>query len=144
MGDIIPQQTVAVPIFHNDTLYRGYEFLLTKAVISEILSSTQMKVASIERADSILAGRITKIEQSTVTKDKNRVATELDITVFLEIEWKERSTGNPILSKTSLSETVEIKASRGQTLEDAITEALKRLARYVIYTMEHPYWQQNS
>lgn len=138
MGDIIPQQTVAVPIFHNDTLYRGYEFLLTKAVISEILSSTQMKVASIERADSILAGRITKIEQSTVTKDKNRVATELDITVFLEIEWKERSTGNPILSKTSLSETVEIKASRGQTLEDAITEALKRLARYVIYTMEHP------
>ena len=144
MGDIIPHQSIAVPIFHNETLYRGYEFLLSKAVVSEILTNTQLKVTSVERADSVLTGKITKIQQNTITKDENRLATELDITVFLELEWKERETGKPLLPKTSISETVEIKASRGQTLEDAITEALKRLARFVIYAMEHPYWQKPS
>ncbi len=144
MGDIISQQTIAVPVFHNETLYRGYEFLLSKAVVSEILTNTQLKVVSVDRADSILTGKITKIEQNTVTKDENRLATELDITVYLEIEWKERETGKEILPKTPIAETVEVIAGRGQSLEAAITEALKRLARFVIYTMEHPYWKKTA
>jgi hypothetical protein len=51
-------KTVAVPIFVNNTYYRGIEFNLTKAVINQLESRTPYKVAPKERADTILEGQI--------------------------------------------------------------------------------------
>lgn len=142
IGDVIPQQSIAVPIFHNETLYRGYEFALTKAVISEIFTNTALHVVETDVADTILAGTIKTVAATTVTKDVNRVATRLDVTVAVEIEWKDRKTGKILVPKTTLAETVEAIANRGQTIDSAVSDALRRLARLIIYRMEHPYWEK--
>ena len=144
VGDILKDQTIAVPIFHNNTLYRGYEFFLSDALISELLANTSLKVVHSSRAETILYGTITKIRQKTIIKDENRLATNLDVMVEVNIEWKDKSTNKSIIPSTSLSETIEVSVQAGQDLNKAITEALRKLARKVIYQMEHPYWKKNQ
>ncbi len=142
IGSILPNETIAVPIFHNETLYRGYEFFLTDAVVSEILTTTPLQVVSKNQADSWLKGTIRKLEQQTVTKDEERRATELDITIYVEITWYDKFDKIRLASKR-VAETTQVK-SNGQNLDSAITEALRKLGRKIVATLEHPYWPKEK
>ena len=139
-GDILPAKTISVPIFQNKTLYRGYEFLLSKSVISQLMTSTPLHVTNTARAETMLTGTITEIRQKTVTKDEDRRATELDVNVTVEIEWKDLQNDKYILAKTRVSESMDVVVSIGETVENSITEALKKIARKIVSKMEHPYW----
>lgn len=141
MGDLIPERTIGIPIFKNKTLYRGYEFTLTTAVEKEILTQTQLQILSPNNADTILKGTITEIQATTVEKDKNKRAIRLDVHVTVLIEWYDKTTQRNILPSTKISDTVEAIVSQGESTEDAISEGLSKIARRIVYAMEHPFWQ---
>src|SRR5688572_6247481 len=63
-------RTVAVPIFTNKTFYRGVEFHLTKAIVSNLEAQTPYKVVPRDRADTMLEGEITKIRARTISDDR--------------------------------------------------------------------------
>jgi hypothetical protein len=142
MGNLLPQgiHTVAVPVFGNDTLYRGYEFSLTEAVIAEILNLTSLQIATVARADTLLDASIERIAQSTIAKDENRLATRLDITITVHITWRDLRTGKNIVPARKIAETVEINTTQGETLDNAIGQGLRKLARLIVYALEDPYW----
>lgn len=145
MGSLTPHhvQSIAVPIFHNKTLYREFEFSLTEAVIKEILTGTNLRVASLERADSVLKGSIVQVAQSTVTKDESRLATQFDVSITVEVVWEDLRTGEVLLPLQNVSETIEVYAERGESFETAVLLALGKLARAIVYTMESPALLQN-
>lgn len=138
VGGLMPHgiETVAVPIFKNQTLYRGYEFSLTWAVGAEILTQTPLRLTSASYADTILDGEIVRIRQNTVTKDENRLATQLDVVLTVAVEWKDQRSGKPILPRQILSETMEIATARGENVQQALNQALRKLARRIVYMLE--------
>ena len=140
-GSLTPYgiKTVAVPIFQNDTLYRGYEFLLTKAIITEIATRTSLHPTARDAAETMLVGNITSIRQSTVIKDENRQATQFDVTIAVNILWTDTRTGKPIVPAQTLAETVQVTTDRGENFENALIQALRKLARSIVYTLESPY-----
>lgn len=140
MGSLTPDhvRTIAVPIFHNRTLYRDWEFVLTGAVIQQILTGTNLRVTSTDSADTVLIGEITRVGQSTVTKDETRLATQFDVSISVNVEWQDRRTGKAIYPKREISESMHVFADRGENFQTAVQVAVAKLARSVVYSLERP------
>lgn len=143
VGDILPERTIAVPIFHNATLYRGYELSLTRVVISDLLTTTPLRVVSQSDADTVLYGTIHKIQQFTISKDESRQAIELDVVVETQIRWVKKD-GTEILPARMISETMHVQVQQGQTVANAIGNSLHKLSRKIVANLEHPYWEKNT
>ena len=58
--------SVYVPVFDNRTFRRGLEFDLTRAVTTEILHKSDLRIASRNRADTELIGEIVDIDEQVV------------------------------------------------------------------------------
>ena len=73
-------QTVAIPVFENQTFRRGVEADVTKAVVSEVHARTPMRVVE-HGADLVVRGTITKIEEDTVSLQGSQVIRESSLLV---------------------------------------------------------------
>lgn len=96
-------RTVYVPIFGNQTFYRGWEFELTRAVIREIESKTPYKVASSpDGADSELIGNITRITKTLINANQLNEVREAQTILSAEIVWRDLRPGQQgqLLSST--------------------------------------------
>lgn len=140
MGSLISPgiNSVAIPVFRNQTLYRNFEFTLSEAVIKEVLTATNLRVMPSDRADTVLNGKILKMRQSTVIKNEKRLSTQFDINITVEIEWKDQRTGKMIIRPKRLSHTIQVFAERGENFQTAAVLALGKLARTIVYSMENP------
>lgn len=87
-------RTVYVPIFANQTFYRGWEFELTRALIREIESKTPYKVTSNpEQADSELIGKITSITKALINANQLNEVRESQVIMNVEIMWRDLRPG---------------------------------------------------
>jgi len=99
-------KSVAVPIFDNRTIYRDVEFDLTEALIKEIELRTPYKVIKTGKADTVLQGTITKVRQDLITRDRvGGLAESLDVTVTINFEWRNQSTGEIIRDRRGFQTT---------------------------------------
>lgn len=141
-------QTVYVPVFQSTSLRPGLGERLTEAVIKEIELRTPYKVVgSLDRADSILTGRITSETKRTVVEnrydDPREVATRLQV----EVQWidqrgrvltPEESIPVPPELSTVVAETTLV-PEVGQSLATAQQAAIQRLAMQIVGMMESPW-----
>lgn len=87
--------TVRVPIFKNETFYRGLEFQLTEAVIREIELRTPYKVVSAgEPADTELTGTIKAFNKNLVIPDQLNLVRQTETTLAVEVVWKDLRPGH--------------------------------------------------
>lgn len=130
-------KTVAVPIWRNDTFRRQLEFRLTEAIDKNIEARSPYRLASRNRADSILTGRIIHVTENVLT---NRFATNLpqesQITIAVDFTWKDLRNGKILLRRKSFSTTSAEIPQIGQQLSDAEQIAVERLARAIVNQME--------
>ena len=63
-------RSIAVPIFRNRTLRRGFEFTLADALRREILQRTHLRLADPDEADAILQGEILTVKEGVLIKVK--------------------------------------------------------------------------
>ena len=90
--------TVHVPIFKNRTYVRGVEFQLTEAVIKEIESKTPWKVVNDPNsADAELLATIITMPKRVITNNQLREVREGEITLGVEVVWRNCRTGQPVL-----------------------------------------------
>lgn len=95
-------QTVAVPIFVNETLVRDIEFELTDALVKEIERRTPYKVTSPIRADSIFTGRIVQVELDHLSRSRQTGLTEeATLSVTIDFEWKDLRTNTMLVERRS-------------------------------------------
>lgn len=87
-------QTVYVPIFGNQTYYRGWEFELTRALIREIETKTPYKVVSNpQRADTELIGKIVSITKTLINANQLNEVRESQAIMNVEIVWRDLRPG---------------------------------------------------
>jgi hypothetical protein len=87
--------TVRVPIFKNETFYRGLEFQLTEAVIREIELKTPFKVVTAGcPADTELTGKITGFSKNIVNFTQLNNVREAETTLTVEVTWKDLRPGH--------------------------------------------------
>src|SRR5206468_642225 len=87
-------RTVRVPIFQNNTYYKGLEFDLTKAVIREIETKTPFKVVSCGPADTELSGKILGFNKTVLNYNQNNEVLELQTTLGVELVWRDLRPGH--------------------------------------------------
>ncbi len=88
-------KTVYVPIFKNQTFYRGMEFDLTRAVIREIESKTPYKTSSSPvSADSELLGKIKSVVKSVINQNQLGEVRQAQLVMTVEIVWRDLRPGH--------------------------------------------------
>lgn len=93
-------RSVAIPIFHNKTLYTGVERDITDALIKEIQSRTPYVVRSSGNADTILNGIIVSVEKTRLSQLKGSGLVEDNIiSITIDFEWKDARSGEIIVQR---------------------------------------------
>lgn len=97
-------QTVAVPIFSNDTFHTGVEQTLTEDVIKQIQRQTPWRITSAENADALLTGSIKSINLRTLsTRTGVGFVQEMAVVISVDFELVDNRSGRTLTSRTGYS-----------------------------------------
>ncbi len=124
--------SIHIPIFENDTFRRGVEFDLTKAVKDEIMSKTNLRIASKDNADTILHGTVKKFTERIITHGFRDSVVEADMALLVEIRLVDRRTDRTLVHEKSVNQTTGYIVRRGETLESASAEGVVDLAETIV------------
>jgi len=140
-------RTVEVPIFRNRTNAPGLELELTEAIIKEVQASTDMRVvqstSQSSRADSVLAGTITKAELRALSlRDGTGLVQEVAVQLVVDFSWRRAGYGATredalLVARQNFSAADTFVASRptGERLELGESSAIQRMAKSIVSEM---------
>lgn len=132
--------TVAVPIFANQTYYRGVEFNLTKAVINQLEQRTPYKVVAREEADTVLEGQITNIRVRTINRYAfNALPQEQLYLIAVHFTWKDLRTGRIIAERHAFQQTAPYYPVLGEDTYVGTQDAVEKLAIAVVEELQAPW-----
>ena len=94
---------VAVPVFANDTFYRGIEIELTRQVITRMEKETLYGIVDSSRADAVLEGRILAYRLAVLQENERNNPTEVQMVLSVEATLRDARTG-AVLSKATVRE----------------------------------------
>lgn len=87
---IVPQgaKTIAIPVFINNTMEPYVDVEVTKAIVEEFLTDGRLKVVSVDAADLVLRGRVTRFDLTAqaYTADTHVQSYNVGIGVSISIE----------------------------------------------------------
>jgi len=132
-------QSVAAPIFRNQSYMRGFELDLADALVKEIESSTPYKVRSEASADTVLRGTLTSIDLVELSKDPSTgLANEMMVRVRADFEWVDLRTGERIVAKQGVESSALFVPSypAREPLELGRFAAVQQLARDLVSAMQ--------
>jgi hypothetical protein len=133
-GDV---KSVAVPIFTNRTFYRGVEFNLTKAVVSQMETQTPYKVMPKEKADTILEGEIDRIRVRTISySPSNSLPQEQLFEVIVNFTWKDLRTGKMYVERRDFRQTAPYYPTLGEEQFAGSQQNVERLALAIVQQMQ--------
>jgi hypothetical protein len=95
-------QTVRVNMIRNDTMYRGVEGDLTRALIQKLARDSRLRVVQ-EGADAVLSGEITAIEKRVLRETQRDDPAETRLTVVAEITFEDKVQGTKLLDRKRFS-----------------------------------------
>ncbi|MEE8460258.1 MAG: LptE family protein [Phycisphaerales bacterium] len=132
-------RTVSVGLFANATPDRDFEFDFTDALIKEIEARTPYKVTAPGRADTMVTGRIRRVEHTQLSKSTlTGLSEEVTVSVTIDLSWIDLRTGETLLeleSFTANSLFVPSNPTR-EPIELGEFGAAQRLAHDVVTEMQ--------
>jgi hypothetical protein len=144
VGDI---EDVAVPIFENRTLRRGFEYTLTHEVRRVILETTPLQLGHERSARAILRGAVVAVGESVLITGLNDTVTESSITISIEVSLVDRKSGRLLVGKDEngdgrpdgpvlLTDSQNFVPARGETRDTAAARCLRDLAERTVQLLE--------
>ncbi|MEE9404951.1 MAG: LptE family protein [Algisphaera sp.] len=134
--------TVAVPVFENQTFYRGVAYDVTEALIKEIETRTPYKVTDAARADTLLRGVVTAVEQQPLSRTRvGGLPQEVEVEITIDFEWVDQRRGGTLVSRrgfTSVGRYVPTQPI-GEDFVRGRQAAAARTARDVVAEMRSPW-----
>ncbi|MHC5002919.1 MAG: LPS assembly lipoprotein LptE [Planctomycetota bacterium] len=130
--------TIAVPIFQNDSYTRELEFELTDALVKEIQARTPYRLAPSSRADTVLLGRIRKVELDQLSKSRlTGLSEEVVVGMTIDFEWKDLRTDRVLVARREFVGSGLFVPSRptGESIEIGQFNAVQQLAQDVVAEM---------
>lgn len=82
-------ETIAIPLFENDTLKSGVEDVITQAFIEEFVQGGKLRLVSENNADALLVGTINSYQSDDVADFDEGVVTSYNLTVAIDIELRD-------------------------------------------------------
>jgi hypothetical protein len=130
-------QTVAVPVFKNETYQRGLEMELTKSIVQEMEEHTPYKVVPEDRADTELDGEIIFAATNTLSEDSNTgLPQEQLYTIIVNFTWKNLRTGHILVERKKFDERTSFFPTLGEPQSVGSTTAIGELARSVVQELQ--------
>lgn len=97
-------RTVHVPIFKNDTFFRGVEVELTDAIIKEIQRSTPWRVTGEGNADSVLSGAVVNADLRTLSIARETgLSQEVAVVLTVDFDWTDARSGRAMANRRGFS-----------------------------------------
>lgn len=135
-------QTVAVPIFENKGLRRGYEFQLTEKVIQKIESETPFKVVRSGDADTTLKGTIANLYKSPFGEDGFDNPRGGAMVLVVGVTWIDNRTGqvlNASQQSFNLQNVETFTIDLAQTEATAMANGIEQVAEHIVTLMQAPW-----
>jgi hypothetical protein len=130
-------QTVAIPIFANDTPRRDLEIEVTRAVVEEMQARTHLRVVPEgDSPDLVLRGTLHEVDEQGVSRRKFQRIREQDVFVTAEVTVENRRTGKDLVPKRLVTEREAFVPVIGEDVRTAREEAVRALAERVVRTLE--------
>lgn len=136
-------QTIAVPVFKNGTTQPGVEAILTRAVVEAFATSGRLRVATLDRADSILEGEVVGYEIQSIAFDPSAQIRLYRLVVTMNLRLRDVKENKLLLdqkifreradfqvanavSDTVAREEVAVRSAAGQIARSVVTLAIER------------------
>lgn len=126
--------TIAVPVFDNQTYWRGLEFDLTQAVVAEVRSRSALTLVASGPADLTLEGDIVDFSRPVLTEGTQDVIKEGAVRAVVHIIARRRD-GAAAVEQT-LETLAPFAKSRGENDQTAAAEAWEDLAESIVNLLE--------
>lgn len=145
-GDV---QVVAVPIFENKTLRRGYEYQLTSHLRRRILEMTPLQLGREGSAQAVLEGTIVAVSQGLVVPSVDtQPPLEGVVSVTVSVRLVDRKTRKVLAGAdadgdgvpdgpATLTESETYVSAFDQTVDTAADRAMKKLAERIVDLIEN-------
>ena len=130
--------SVAVPIFKNETHSRGLEVQLTESLIKEITIRTPWHTAPSDRADTTLVGVITSTGLQSLSDDpQTGLVQEQAVRITIRFEWRDNRSGDILLARDNYTASAVFYPSRNvaDRIEVGQRSAIQKLAQDVVSQM---------
>jgi len=130
-------RSIHVEMFQSKEFRRGIEFQLTEALVKQIDRQTEYKNVQREKADTILSGEILQWQESSLGHDFTfALPRQTAATLAIRYRWQDMRTGKILVDQPRLITTVEYVRPAGETVYHARDDAVNKLARKVVASME--------
>jgi hypothetical protein len=129
--------TVALPIFTNQTFHRNVEFDLTTALANHLEAHTPYKIAPADRADTILEGQIVDVRINTISSDyRAAIPQEQLMSLRVDFVWKDLRTGRILAERRGFEQTGAYYPTLGEGRFTASQLAVERLAVAIVQELQ--------
>lgn len=131
--------TVSVHIFQNDTYDRDVEFALADSLVKEIETRTGYKVVSDRRADTLLTGRIRRVERDQLSKSRlTGLSEEVLVKVTIDFQWRDLRNGRVLVERQAFTGSGLFVPSQphGESIELGRYAAVQQLASDIVNEMQ--------
>jgi len=138
-GSLVPkeQRTIAVPVFENPTRRHDLEFEVTRAVVEEIHSRTQLHVVGpSDSPDLVLKGVLVDVEEEVLSHADDQRIRESAYFLTAEVEVVDGRTGKAVVKKSRVTERESYVPSIGENARTAREEAGRALAERIVQRLE--------
>lgn len=128
-------QTIALPMFENQTFVQGIEGELAMAIASEVRRSTPWKVVNSGSADAELKGSIVSANIQTLSLGRNTgLSEDVAYIVSVDFELRDRRSGKVLTARRSFSASESFVPARGvgERQEVGRRAAVGKLARDLV------------
>jgi len=140
-------QTVHVPVFQSDSLRPGLGPWLTEAVIKKIEQTTNYKVVSRDKADTILEGLVLPVTKQVSVTTLNDDLREVDMTMYIQVRWIDNQ-GGLVYPETAIALPValaDVSGTNAQVTEvghstlESEQAVVEQVASQIVAIMESPW-----
>jgi hypothetical protein len=130
--------SVYVEMFDNQSFWRGVEYDLTDALAKRIEAQTPYKIVSDrDRADSVISGRISSINQSILSIERQTgEALEKEVELRAVVNWKNLKTGELLIDERQILAAAAYSEFQQQDFKYASSLAANNLAAKIVELME--------
>lgn len=132
--------TVAVPIFTNDTFHHGVELTLTEDIIKQIQRQTPWRITSAANADAVLTGSIKGVNlRALSTRTGSGFVQEMAVQVTVDFEFVDNRSGKTLTSRTGYSALGSFVPAQptGERIDVGYAGAAQTLARDLVGDLQN-------
>ncbi len=125
-------QSVAIPIFKNQTSETNIENYFTNALIAQFVRGKELKIADVKHADAIITGVLKEYHDDTLTYSNGGRVSKYRVTIVADVSLVRAKTGKVIWRGKHLSEFADYDASTNTIVNEARKKAaIQKVARFM-------------